>query len=317
MPQNHRRPADVQADQHNEFLSTVGPSRIVAYLDETFQRPTKQFPDGFYSISAVLIQGQHIRPMQENLRHIVDGDYWHATEALRDGKTPTFLDILDHMRSHPTLNLFVTTKEVNDPSDQALHDARAEVLSHLMIDLSRSHPAFYAVIAEQQNTRAKSNADEKLIRDLRNSGQIRPNIAYRAASPAVDRNLWLADTAAMTYRRTLTHSPKNETSHWFGDYLAKFSHVTTIGEDNNHDPRVLPRLTERMMDIQNNPDAPERSSQPIADQGPLAFLMQQNAAVPLAQQIERQLQREAAGPSANTTDGDVYEPPSLDDSPTL
>ena len=275
---------------HNAFLSEIAPSETVVYLDETFQQPTPQFPNSFYSVCGVVLQGQHIFTMQDDLREIVGGNYWHATEALRDGRTHVFLDMLEHMRAHPTMNIIVATTNVDGSDEQAMENARHQVLSELLIDLTNADKSFRGAIMEQRDNRRKNNSDDAFIRNLRLEEKISPAMAFKLISPQIDRNLWLPDTAAMAYRRTITH-PYNETSQWFGDYLQKFSHVTVLNENTNLDPRVLPIMSERMKKIQNDPQAPERYNQAPEAKGPLGFLMQQQAKMPLAQLIEQQLNR--------------------------
>lgn len=260
----------------------------MAYVDETFQQPTKQFPNGFYSLCGVVLQGNHILSMQDELCSIVGGHYWHATEALRDGNTQTFLDILDHMHTHPTMNVFVTTSEVHGSSARALEDARHDVLSRLVIDLSQSDHSFRGVIMEQQNTRSKTQADAALIARLRQNSLIPSDFALKSVSPTTDPNLWLPDTAAMAYRRTITH-PHHESSRWFGQYLRQFSFVTVLPEDTPADPRVLPRFVEELKAIQNDPNAMKNTSSGQVAPGPAGFLQRQARQQPIQQRIERQL----------------------------
>ena len=216
--------------------------------------------------------------------------YWHATEALRDGRTDVFLDMLEHMRAHPTMNIIVATTNVDGSDEQAMENARHQVLSELLIDLTNADKSFRGAILEKREQSRKDNSDRALVKKLQNSKLLSPAMAFKLISPQIDRNLWLPDTAAMAYRRTITH-PYNETSQWFGDYLQKFSHVTVLNENTNPDPRVLPIMSERMKKIQNDPQAPERYNQAPEAKGPLGFLMQQQAKMPLAQLIEQQLNR--------------------------
>ena len=284
------RPSSAALSSHLDFLSKLGSNESVVYLDETFRREGDHNEHGFYSVCGVVLQGQHIFTMQDDLREIVGGNYWHATEALRDGRTDVFLDMLEHMRSHPTMNIIVATTNVDGSDEQAMENARHQVLSELLINLTNADKSFRGAIMEQRDNRRKNNSDDAFIRNLRLEEKISPAMAFKLISPQIDRNLWLPDTAAMAYRRTITH-PYNETSQWFGDYLQKFSHVTVLNENTNPDPRVLPIMSERMKKIQNDPQAPERYNQAPEAKGPLGFLMQQQAKMPLAQLIEQQLNR--------------------------
>ncbi|EFM48224.1 hypothetical protein HMPREF0299_5192, partial [Corynebacterium matruchotii ATCC 14266] len=246
------RPSSAALSSHLDFLSKLGSNESVVYLDETFRREGDHNEHGFYSVCGVVLQGQHIFTMQDDLREIVGGNYWHATEALRDGRTDVFLDMLEHMRSHPTMNIIVATTNVDGSDEQAMEKARHQVLSELLIDLTNADKSFRGAIMEQRDNRRKNNSDDAFIRNLRLEEKISPAMAFKLISPQIDRNLWLPDTAAMAYRRTITH-PYNETSQWFGDYLQKFSHVTVLNENTNPDPRVLPIMSERMKKIQNDP----------------------------------------------------------------
>lgn len=289
---SHRRhsPSSPSASLHADFLNKLGATETVVYIDETFQEPTKLFPDGFYSVCGVVLQGEHVFLMQEDLLAIVGDTYWHSTEALREGREHVFLKVLEHMRAHPTMTVVVTTVDVDDPGESAMEHARREVLTELLTGLSHADDAFRGAIMEQRDSRRKNNADEALVAHLRRSRQIPSETALRITSPQIDRNLWLPDTAAMAYRRTITH-PHNETSRWFGDYLQRFSHVTVLPNGPILDPEVLPRWVERMKQIQSNAAAPERHSPGVGATGPLAFLQQKSAEMPLAELIQQQLQR--------------------------
>lgn len=222
------RPGRIQSP-YRAFIDKLGPEETVAYIDETY-RPDNQFREpGFYTVIATICRKQDIEYYRHSLTRIVGESYWHSTEALRDGRTETFLNLLRFMHDDPSMTTIVTTTNVSGSNDKALRTARAEAMTELMTNLGQSEPMLRAYVIERQANNSDNNSDVQLFKTLQSSGHVPSGVALKIISPQEDHNLWLPDTAGMTYRRTITH--KNHVSaSWFGQYLAKWSHVTVLPE---------------------------------------------------------------------------------------
>lgn len=325
MARSRRHRPDPMSEQYDAFIAKLSDEQTLAYLDETFRRDGAHGEYGFYSVAVFLCQASEIDSYRSALFEIVGNDYWHTTEALRDGQTDTVEQLLAFMNDQPTMNVIVHTTEVTDASDAALEDARQEVLTELFTSLSDADPNLRGFVTESRRNQKDNNADRATFKRLQDQRLIPYELSLQFTSPTTDNNLWLPDIAAMAYRRTITHQD-HESGQWFGRFLERFSFITLLPDA--ADPAALREWVAQVKDIQALPDDPRRQvPKAPAAPTPAAIADFQRQRLSIQRQIETQptttptASQDARSPAERIaqqvllTTGHLPPPPAAEDDP--
>ncbi|WP_071567075.1 hypothetical protein [Corynebacterium sp. NML130628] len=204
----------------------------VLYVDETFNRPEEQLDYSFYMVCGVLINAAHIEVTREEIDEIVEGNYWHTTEALQTGegqeKTEELLKYCKQVRDQ---HIFASKRDIasqNEDVKAAFNEARKDCLQVLLATVQKHHPDTRLVIIEKRQTNTENDADRRLVKTLRSEKVISRHTQLIHASPKDEHLLWLPDLSAMVYRRSRTH--RDETSHYFERFLQDIARVVDLNK---------------------------------------------------------------------------------------
>ncbi|MEW1738814.1 hypothetical protein AB0346_22965 [Nocardia beijingensis] len=190
------------------YRRTKGP---VAYLDESYQthNPDVNPTETFYVFTAVVVRQPDMAELRSGLRQIVDGTYWHSTEALQDPDGPAAMkDMLEFLAegSEPCVIAHRVPVAADDKDGEA---ARRACYRGVAAELAaggdgRWDPVELLVLEErnQQNFRNKDRANHKEL--VSENSKFR-NVRLLQTSPKFEHLLWLPDVVSSAYRRSLTH----------------------------------------------------------------------------------------------------------------
>ena len=193
------------------------------YIDETYTSPDDPLHENsFYALTAVQFKASELDVIRADLRDIVDGDYFHSTEALRtNGGQRVFEEMLKYFSDNREPS-FITCN-INLAPDDDLVQARRRCLKNLVEKYIAEVPLLRGLIFEARHERKDNNRDRSFLKHLRKEGLLTNEVGAAWVSPQDERLLWAPDAMCMAYRRARTHS--DMTAHYFEEYLSNIARV--------------------------------------------------------------------------------------------
>lgn len=197
------------------------------YIDETYNKQGDDKRPPYYIIGGALIQARHLDATRKELREIVDGDYWHATEALQTTNGRETTEQLLQYCANVDDTYFISHQA---PIKQGtMEQARRSCMKALLRRCQQEFPMLRTIVVERRQTRHEDDMDRATLRELKKEGNFPQATPLLAVSPAEELLLWLPDLVAMAYRRQLTHADK--TSRYYNKYLQASSITLEVNDD--------------------------------------------------------------------------------------
>ena len=204
-------------------LYRCAPESEFLYFDETYTSPSDPLHENsFYALTAVQFKASELDVIRADLRDIVDGDYFHSTEALRTYEGQRIFEEMLKYFSDNREPTFITCN-INLAPGEDLEQARRRCLKTLIEKYVPEVPLLRGLIFEARHERKDNNRDRSFLKYLRKEGLLNHEIGAAWVSPQDERLLWAPDAMCMAYRRTRTHS--DLTAHYFEKYLSDIARV--------------------------------------------------------------------------------------------
>ena len=212
------------------FLRDNHAAPRIGFIDETYYPPefnekTHKIEQGYYAISAVIVEADSIPAMREALVAQNDGhSYWHSTKAFRDygiHKDPSkYWLVKQNIRPlmnvagdyvAPNNNVFtlhtsIPFTEHLGQQNTLMEEARAESLASLMKMLTqRDNPVDTFVFESRDNPRHQrflDHHDKATLARIQEHGII-PHINTVFVSPTAEPILWSSDLQAWATSRLI------------------------------------------------------------------------------------------------------------------
>lgn len=179
---------------------------FVGFIDETYHLE-KDGRDRFYTIAAVVVAAQELKPLRQDLDDRVPGGWWHTSERLQtDQGHEDALDLLATLDSSLEACVIVDHVAVSDAvdADEGL-TVRAKVLSKLLIALHQAegpmHGPVQLAVAEENRRARVNNFDRATRKSLIDKGSLPQTVGLMHASPGSEHLLWLPDAVCSAYRQ--------------------------------------------------------------------------------------------------------------------
>ncbi|MGV0345785.1 hypothetical protein [uncultured Corynebacterium sp.] len=202
----------------------------VLYVDETYNRPEENLGRSFYLICGVLISARFLDATREDIREIVDGGYWHTTEALQSAEGRQKAEgLLTYCNDVGDKHIFAYKKDltqIGEENEVSVAQARDDCLKALLVAVQQNYPGTRLVVMEKRQRHTENDADRRLIKHLRSVGAISRYTQVLHESPKEEHLLWLPDLSAMALRRSKTHHDR--TGLYFKLYLEDHSFVIDL-----------------------------------------------------------------------------------------
>ena len=197
------------------------------YIDETYNRQGDDKRPPYYIIGGALIQAKHLAATRKDLREIVDGDYWHTTEALQTANgRKTAKQLLQYCADVDDTYLISHQASIKQGTTE---QARRSCMKALLRRCQQDFPMLKVVVVEARQTNRDNNIDRITLRELKKEENFPQATPLLAVSPAEELLLWLPDLVAMAYRRQLTHA--DETSRYYDKYLQASAITLKVNDD--------------------------------------------------------------------------------------
>lgn len=223
------RPLQAARTDYIKFLKQNSRANHVAYIDETYLKPTP-VQHGFYSISAFVVDSNYLPPVRENmigtLRDMVDFSgginnddprvYYHFTEAhkgnkpdrpwLTDFNNGELLATIGNFSAgqHYLFTDYYIPYDSNDVQlEQNMEEARGRALAPTLLFLNQKYPGI-VVVFESRNTdkdQTKDDPDKEGIERLKQTGLLPKSFSYTHISPSIDPALIAPDGTGWANRR--------------------------------------------------------------------------------------------------------------------
>ena len=197
------------------------------YIDETYNRQGDDKRPPYYIIGGALIQAKHLDATRKDLREIVDGDYWHTTEALQTANgRKTAKQLLQYCANVDDTYFISHQASIKQGT---MEQARRSCMKALLRRCQQEFPMLKVVVVEARQTNRDNNIDRITLRELKKEENVPQATPLLAVSPAEELLLWLPDLVAMAYRRQLTHA--DETSTYYDKYLQPSAITLKVNDD--------------------------------------------------------------------------------------
>ena len=197
------------------------------YIDETYNKQGDDKRPPYYIIGGALIQAKHLDATRKDLREIVDGDYWHATEALQTANGRKITEQLLQYCADFDDTYFISHQA--SIKQGTMEQARRSCMKALLRRCQQEFPMLRTIVVERRQTSREDDMDRATLREIKKEGNFPQATPLLAVSPAEELLLWLPDLVAMAYRRQLTHA--DETSRYYNDYLQASSILVEVNDD--------------------------------------------------------------------------------------
>lgn len=191
-----------------QYANTTG---AVAYIDESFLAPRQARGDGFYLLTAVLIDREDIVAVRAGLRGIADVEKWHTTDAGEVASERPKITRMATLLGAKAQSVVAAQMQIS-PKDLDAERARATCFEALLSTLCAdgSLTANSLVVMERRRDGTMQKIDDTTIKMLRTKGVIHRNLAVQQSSPAWESLLWAPDVVSWAARQLLR---KNETEY--------------------------------------------------------------------------------------------------------
>lgn len=182
-----------------QYANTSGP---VAYIDESYLAPKQARGDGFYLLTAVLIERDNIVPVRATLRTIAGIEKWHTTDAgeiAAERPKITRMATLLGTGAHSVIaaQMKIPTKDLD------AEGARATCFEALLGTLCTNGALTpnSLVVMERRRDGNMHKIDDATVKSLRTRGVIHRNLAVQQSSPAWESLLWAPDVVSWSARQ--------------------------------------------------------------------------------------------------------------------
>ena len=196
------KPTNLVADAYKR-----NSNRPVAYLDESLRGP-HEGGKAYYIVTAVVVPAIDRDALRDGIEDIVDGPYWHTSEAIRHENGRQRAEELLRYLAKGDEVLVVTVNMNIRPGDVDLEGARRECLHRLLPALEAGstvrEPVLLA-IAEKRRDRSQQNRDTRTHRELVNAEAISQHFRLLQISPAEEHLLWLPDLVSSAVRQDVAY----------------------------------------------------------------------------------------------------------------
>lgn len=189
----------------------------VAYLDESYQAPNRTVTESntFYIFTAVVVHKDAMEDLREDLGDIVEGTWWHTTDALLDAvgraKTRRMLEYLGEGFEACVIAHKVPVGEHDHDAEEARQVCYQALAIELAAGVSGKWDPVELLVLEERNQLNFRNKDARNHRELVSQKKVPRNTRLLQTSPKFERLLWLPDVVSAAYRRTLTHTDDTAT----------------------------------------------------------------------------------------------------------
>ena len=209
----------------NAYRSML-PHDYALYIDETYNKQGDDKRQPYYIIGGALIQARYLDATRKDLREIVDGDYWHATEALQTANGRKTTEQLLQYCADVDDTYFISHQA--SIKQGTMEQARRSCMKALLRRCQQEFPMPKTIVVESRQKHREDNMDHEMLRELKKEKNFPRNTRLLTVSPAQESLLWLPDLVAMAYRRQLTHA--DETSKYYNDYLQASSITLEVND---------------------------------------------------------------------------------------
>jgi len=175
------------------------PEAHVAFVDESYVVPdVAHGARTFYIATAYVSPVRLHQPVRDDLGAIVDGSYWHTSEAHAAGRTATIHELCEYLAGAEDDEAFLLAVQspIEDaPSGDEL--AREACLTALLASLHEGQltPRPSLVVAEERRHQGQRARDLRTIKSMRQA-QLIGQMQVMFTSPAVESLLWVPDIVA-------------------------------------------------------------------------------------------------------------------------
>lgn len=195
------RPYGSPAGLTTAYARTSGP---VAFIDESYRTQPEQGERAFYSMSAVTFdQGDFVK-IRADLRRAAGRNYWHSTEAFREGRFADISAMSDVVATHAQWNI-VTIQVPVHAGEGAVLQARSNCLGAIAREVTRGAGAgaVRLLVVDRNKDERLNRLDVDLLKHLRTTNRVARDVTVRHASMGAEPLLWAADVVSWSAYRTL------------------------------------------------------------------------------------------------------------------
>ena len=169
---------------------------FVAFVDESYVVPENaRGAKTFYIATAYVAPVGVHEGVRSDLAHIVDGTYWHTTEAHAAGDSEKIHELCAYIsEAGPDEGFLLAIKSPVDEGNDADEDARVACLTALLsqLHLGTLVPRPALVVAEERKHQGQRAKDMRTVKAIRRDGLI-GNMQVMFTSPSIESLLWVPD----------------------------------------------------------------------------------------------------------------------------
>lgn len=169
---------------------------FVAFVDESYVVPENAHGSKTFYIATAYVAPVGIHEdVRADLAHIVDGDYWHTTEAHTAGNSEKIHELCAYIsEAGPDEGFLLAIKSPMGEGGEADEEARVACLTALLSQLHSGTmvPRPALVVIEERRHQGQRAKDAKTIKAIRRDGLI-GNMVVVFTSPSIESLLWVPD----------------------------------------------------------------------------------------------------------------------------
>jgi hypothetical protein len=189
------------------YEHSTGP---IAYIDESYRSPAQARGNGFYILTAVVLERDRVVHTRAKLREIAQTHKWHTTnEALTEHGRKKILKMSRHLASAALSVLAVQSKitAADKDTEQARYACFDTLLGDMCARTQQLQVTGLVVLERRRDTRQR-NADDRTIHRLRHAGTIHRELVVHQGSPGGESLLWAPDVVSWSARQSVTMNNK-------------------------------------------------------------------------------------------------------------
>lgn len=193
--------------------------RPVAFVDESYLSPgyiaEQKLPglDPFYLLTAVVIYPENFVQIRRELREIVGGNFFHATQYGQDAEGS---DVPSKMAEYLVAGREVAVISLLVPAidaDEMVY-SRTRCYRALLKELYEGshHDPVRLVVGEKLHEQHLNNWDRRILSDAKEDKVVGRDMSLLLASPYAERLLWLPDLVSNAMYRNLAGTDRSKFS---------------------------------------------------------------------------------------------------------
>jgi hypothetical protein len=193
-------------DLRELYLNSSGP---IAYIDESYSAPKQARGNGFYLLTAVILERDRVSVVRSKLRTIARVERWHTTDAAGTTGGPERIVRMTRYLADTATSVIAAQTSI-PPSDRDADGARAQCFEMLLGDLCDKGELERngLVVIERRRDIDQRREDGRTVNRLRSRGIIHRNLLVHQGSPAGESLLWAPDVVSWAARQTITRHEK-------------------------------------------------------------------------------------------------------------